>query len=267
MRITLLCGLVAALSAPGCAHRQLRESTLRQATTITELRYGQVLDNLAMAAAHPDVLPYFAIVADGTAQVQNNAGGTGTLEWDPFGLKAETLTLTGSHTVVEQWGLDPTKDPERLEAMRCAYRYVSRGPGDDCSDCLERLHHFKLDQKIAAIPPGFFHAGYARDVPKHACYVGKYHHKCVWVTADGVEALTRLTPVILDIATADLDSLDPPAPTKTVERSFGPGGILLGYKEVTKEPVTPAPTPAGPRAKRRENYPNTRQSITTPRPQ
>ena len=57
--------ILAAAACTGCTHRQLDRSTLRQAGTVTDLQYRQVLTNLAMVHANPDVLPYFAVVGTG----------------------------------------------------------------------------------------------------------------------------------------------------------------------------------------------------------
>ena len=66
MRVcTVLVALaIAAAVGTGCAHRQLDRSTLRQAGTVTDIQYRQVLNNLAMVHANPDVLPSFAVVGD-----------------------------------------------------------------------------------------------------------------------------------------------------------------------------------------------------------
>ena len=39
------------------------------------------------------------------------------------------------------------------------------------------------------------------DVPRHACYTGRYGHTYVWVMPEQIEMLTRLTLAILDIHT------------------------------------------------------------------
>jgi len=45
------------LAAFGCTDAQLRRSTVRQASTLSELQYQQVLENLATLCVDPNVLP------------------------------------------------------------------------------------------------------------------------------------------------------------------------------------------------------------------
>jgi hypothetical protein len=46
-------------------------------------------------------------------------------------------------------------------------------------------------------PPGWFHVGGKKDVPKDACYVGRYKYCYVWVTSDGMLDLSRFTVAVL----------------------------------------------------------------------
>ncbi len=48
-------------------------------------------------------------------------------------------------------------------------------------------------------PPGWFHVGCKKDVPKSACYVGNYGDRYVWVMPDGVPALSRFTVTVLAV--------------------------------------------------------------------
>jgi hypothetical protein len=272
------CLIVFVLSTTGCAHVQLRDSSIKQATTLTDIRYGQVLDNLAMSSTNPNIMPFAALVTDGSTNVQNNASSTLALNWDPYGLTSEMLGLTAGTTLAEQWGLSPIKEPERLHAMQCAYRWVLRGSGYDCGDCLQVLQHFKVVDELSSVSGECFHFGRRHDVPKDACYVGHYRKDAyVWVTADGVDALTRLSLVMLDIATVDLASLSPPDKTKTLEITYDAAGKQTGYKvtkivaDDAKLSADPAniPAVAPPQQKqRREFYPSgVRPSIILPRPQ
>jgi hypothetical protein len=42
-------------------------------------------------------------------------------------------------------------------------------------------------------PPGWYHIGCKKDVPKDACHVGRWGDRYAWVTADGVPHLARFT--------------------------------------------------------------------------
>jgi hypothetical protein len=46
-------------------------------------------------------------------------------------------------------------------------------------------------------PPGWYHLGCKRDVPKDACYVGRWGDRYAWVTADGMPQLARFTAAAL----------------------------------------------------------------------
>jgi hypothetical protein len=46
-------------------------------------------------------------------------------------------------------------------------------------------------------PPGWFHVGGRKDVPKNACYVGRSGDRYAWVTPDGVPGLARFTVTVL----------------------------------------------------------------------
>src|SRR5438132_1518816 len=64
---------------------------------------------------------------------------------------------------------------------------------------------------------GWYGVGGCRDVPEGACYVAHCGHTYVWVMPDGLEALSRLTIVVLNVATLD-PTAPPEQPTKTVKR-------------------------------------------------
>lgn len=59
----------------------------------------------------------------------------------------------------------------------------------------------QIERDLARIEPGWFHVGTKHDVPKTACYVGRNEDCYVWVDADGREALTEFTLVVLKLST------------------------------------------------------------------
>jgi hypothetical protein len=261
----------------GCTHIQLRDNAKRQATTLTDIRYAQVLDNLAMSVSNPGIMPFFALVTDGTTQIQNSGQANAMVSLDPRPLFSEAFGLSGSSTVGEQWGLSPIKEPERLEAMECVYRWVLHGSGSDCTGCKEILDRFKVFEDVLKVDSGAFHFGKKRDVPKEACFVGQYQKSYVWVNAAGLISLTKLASIILDIATVDLASLSAEE-TKVREITYDVNGAPTGYKETIVVPIkdkvpankiieVPKFSPA-PFKLRREFYPGgLRGSIILPRPQ
>lgn len=58
----------------------------------------------------------------------------------------------------------------------------------------------------AMIHGGWIECGTKKDVPKHACWVGHYCDRYVWVTPDCEQHLAQVTLAILDIATIDTTS-------------------------------------------------------------
>jgi hypothetical protein len=60
-----------------------------------------------------------------------------------------------------------------------------------------KLEELTVDQ--FDLPIGWFGTGRKCDVPKHACYVGRYGDCYTWVTADGVGGLTQFTLAVLSV--------------------------------------------------------------------
>ena len=112
--------LVLALS--GCASVQLKHSTLRSASTLTDLQYQQVLNNLAMYCETPTALPWHVNLQNGAVQVAD-AGSIGTIAqsdlshaftWSPY--------FTGTRSIVTQWSTIPVTDDTTLRLLRQAYQ-------------------------------------------------------------------------------------------------------------------------------------------------
>jgi hypothetical protein len=57
-----------------------------------------------------------------------------------------------------------------------------------------------IQEDLAAIRPGWFHVGTWLDVPKDACYVGRYGHCYVWVGPEGIDRLTEFTLTVLKLS-------------------------------------------------------------------
>src|SRR4051794_3835710 len=127
MRLGILLLLLTTALSGGCTHRQLRRSTLSQAQTITDIQYDQVLTNLAMVRANPDVLPYFAVVGTGGTGVSDQGTASTELEWDTMTLARKMFGLNASRQVEEQWTMAPLVNPDKLRAIRSAYQLVVHG--------------------------------------------------------------------------------------------------------------------------------------------
>lgn len=231
----LLIAVLLALGC-GCTHHQLSRNTALTATTVNSIQYRMVLDNLAMFSCQPASLPAHVRLADGTVQISNQlsfgeAGGFSILENGPFTI--EQWGPGGSSKVSEQWGTDAVEDPLQVVALQTIYRKAFGLPplptpnfileaersahkngssnsqdsesesdsdsesenGDDESDSKLRAEEFD-------IPMGWFHIGQRRDVPKDACYVGRYGKRYAWVDCHGVDGLAQFTLAVLTITKA-----------------------------------------------------------------
>jgi hypothetical protein len=118
-RLLVVYSLMAA-GPPGCTSLRLQHSITRQATTLADLHYQQVLNNLAMFSANPYTMPAHVAIRDGSAQIQDFGQAAGGL--DLTRAVTTTLGLTGSRTVVEQWGVSPVTDDIEIRILQVAYQ-------------------------------------------------------------------------------------------------------------------------------------------------
>src|SRR5436309_15154634 len=75
--------LIALTFTTGCTSGRLRQRTINQGSTLPELQYQQVLDNLARFAARPDSLPWHVNLREGTTQVTDSISGGSALDTGP----------------------------------------------------------------------------------------------------------------------------------------------------------------------------------------
>jgi len=132
------------LCSTGCTSGRLRQRTISQGSTLPELQYQQVLDNLALFAAQPGSLPWHVNLREGTTQVTDSLSGGAAMdlgppvEWFP--------QLIGSRTAVAQWGMSPVIDATELRLLRIAYRRAHGAPDMPSPRFLEDLGHELKDQ-------------------------------------------------------------------------------------------------------------------------
>ena len=129
MRRSLI--LVVVLSTTGCQTTMLRERTVEQARTITDLYYEQVMNNIALHAANPDALPYFSYPATGQNVIQRTATGSYQLGWDlitaagslfkRYLFDKQFAQVTASSQNGETWTTATTYDPDKVQLMKFAY--------------------------------------------------------------------------------------------------------------------------------------------------
>lgn len=112
--------LLAAAIFSGCTHISLRRNTVRQASTLTELQYQMVLNNLAMFCSDQDAVPWHIALSGGTSQIAD----TGSLSV-LFDLNGGTVTHPNplaSRSIVEQWSTVPVTDDTNLKLLQKAYQ-------------------------------------------------------------------------------------------------------------------------------------------------
>jgi len=135
MRIFLLFVIMAV--GPGCTSTALKRATLFQAQSSMDLRYKEVVENLAMVASNPDILPAYSTIFAGTADINDTGKATSTSVWSRIAMKpfrfasffsTQTADFLGSRAIKSNWTLDPVIVPEKLRAIRAASRWVILGP-------------------------------------------------------------------------------------------------------------------------------------------
>lgn len=140
---TILVPIVLA-TLPGCTATRLRQRTINQASTLTELQYQQVLNNLAMFAGNPAALPWHVTLREGTTQITDSGNAGAAVDLGP---PAETLPQAfASRTAVAQWGMSPVIDPTELRLLRFAYRRAVGIPEMPNPEFLDELAHELKDQ-------------------------------------------------------------------------------------------------------------------------
>ncbi len=243
INVALRCMMVQILSFTsmillcGCTHHQLSRNTALTATTVNAIEYRMVLDNLAMFSCQAASLPAHVRLADGTVQISNEvgfgeAGGYSLLQNGRFSF--EQWGPGGSSKVSEQWGTDAVEDPLQIYALQTIYRKAFGLPpmptpnflreaeritqsgssdGNSESDGSSKTENGarqsesgpRLKAEDFDIPIGWFHVGQKCDVPKHACYVGRYRDRYAWVDSNGIDGLAQFTLGVLTITKSSPD--------------------------------------------------------------
>jgi hypothetical protein len=144
MRLSTTAALAAALAlatagSSGCTSVRLGQRTMHQASTLPDLQYQQVLNNLASFAENPSALPWHVNFREGTTQITDSASAGAAVDLGP---PSNTLPqLFGSRTVVVQWGMSPVIDATALRLLRIAYRRAHGSPEMPDPEFLDELAH------------------------------------------------------------------------------------------------------------------------------
>jgi hypothetical protein len=226
----------------GCTHVQLRNSTVSQARTLSDIYQQQVIDNLALFIYDPGALPHFAFANQGTTTIADQGtlalmNGWGRNAGFPLLFSTEQLNPTLQRNAQEAWTLTPVTDPRKLELMRCAYQktvsaFGLPGASGTCPDCEKCFRRFYADSDAAqsggAVTSSclgrgrWFGVGCQKCAPKHGCrFVGHYCDIYVWTLPGFRNELAVLTLAVLDYAIHDA----PAARTKQVVVSVDRHGV------------------------------------------
>ena len=136
--------LLTMVTSPGCTAVALKQATLAHANSAMDLRYREVVENLAISAASPHTLPAYSSIYAGTTDVNDNLRATSATIWVRAALthplryvqyfSTQSADFIGSRAVKSNWTLDPAIAPEKLRAMRAACRWMTQGVENVGSD-------------------------------------------------------------------------------------------------------------------------------------
>jgi len=144
----------------GCATKQLGNRMTEQAASIPGVYYQEVLNNLAMIQADPSRMPYFSDPQTARVRIDQSAGvgygmnvdlvttaPTGVLTlFDRYFLDKFSTTFTGSQSNSGEWTALTANDPDKLFAMRAAYRRVIGVATTEDEEILSEFYyrHFQI---------------------------------------------------------------------------------------------------------------------------
>lgn len=150
MRLVHIIFIAGLTCVTGCSTTaRLRQRTINQGSTLPELQYQQVLNNLAQFAVNPSVLPWHVNFREGTSQVTDAVSGGALVDTAPFSPTLTQPQLFGSRTAVAQWGASPVIDATELRLLQIAYRRAHGFPDMPSPDFLDELAHELKDQFAA----------------------------------------------------------------------------------------------------------------------
>jgi hypothetical protein len=249
--------LLALVVCTGCTTQSLRRHTLSQVESVADLRYREVMENLAIVDDNPAALPTHTSIYTGSTDITDTIPVTAGLSWVrtiPKIGAAFTAFSTGSldfatsRGIKKNWTLDPTVAPEKVYALRCACWWVLFGENNQLGDSrtldVYDTHYppgmyFEVANDLRNLPPDWLHVGKLADVPLRACYRGVCGNHVVWVEPNGMEGLSRFTLVLQTIARASVSSAThPSAKTTAVVLQGGRGADAAGTALISNPQVT-----------------------------
>jgi len=117
----------------GCASVQLKQNTLAQGRTLTDMEYTMVLDNVAMFRQRPGALPWHLKFTQGSVAIQDNVGGSLNYSWGSGVSRMPGFSAQiGS---VETWNVVPETNTNHLALLR--KKYLERRQRDQSPAAME----------------------------------------------------------------------------------------------------------------------------------
>ncbi|HTV47697.1 MAG TPA: hypothetical protein VMG59_04570 [Phycisphaerae bacterium] len=103
------CALLLALlacAASGCSHQALSRATFEQNSTVNDIQYTEILQNLALFSKSPTALPWAVGMVSGEVTVTD-----------------ELKTIGASRRWEQFWGIQPITDPRLLLKLQRLYQW------------------------------------------------------------------------------------------------------------------------------------------------
>lgn len=165
MKLVILSVFVPLLTS--CTSAALKQETLSQARTLTDLQYQIILDNVAMQRDSKDTLPWHVKLSEGQVTINDSISPSAGLEWSPT---ARTLQLEAGREWQVSWTLVPVTDAEQLRGLRVIY--------------------------MASADYDWIKNGSAED----GCPSGTYGDESTWVAREDIGKLSDLVLKVLEAA-------------------------------------------------------------------
>jgi len=233
MRATLFL-LATAFLAAGCdllssvGPFQVTNPVPNRSRTLAELQYQEVLNNIAMLQARN-------LRGTATPPAQKHPGWCGLCPWrcpkaggmmdecthhplpesgplppdapvgEPVPLQLRYISLKNPPCPIgcsdEAMHPAPELPADRLCIMQCAYEKVIGFRFDMPTEHKLAAFFEPHPRLYAALRPGWYEVGTAREVPDAISYLGRFDDTYVWVFSTGVPALAELTFALNHVAT------------------------------------------------------------------
>lgn len=146
MRLLIIVLGILGFCCGGCTHKALQRRTVAQASTLTDLQYQQVLDNLAMFRCNRAAMPWHAKLSGGVVSVTDQ--GTGAFETE---FPGEKLLFNAERGILAQWDIDPAVEADDLVPLALAYE---RAANPEIDEMLGELQD-RIRKKICEIAVRF----------------------------------------------------------------------------------------------------------------